>query len=75
MMPRIVQVSSKHWVATLKLCLAAFCTVALIAALACGKYGKPERTPQPDPPVSASADLDERATAQDSDEARKKRKP
>ena len=68
MTPRIVLVSSKHWLA------AAMCTGVLIVGLACGKYGKPERIPQPERRAPASADLDERATESDSAEAEKKRK-
>ena len=64
MMPRIVLVSSKR-------SLLALCMSALIAGLACGKYGRPERIPQPDPPASVSADSSE----QDRDEAEKSRKP
>ncbi|MBW2294760.1 MAG: hypothetical protein JRG94_20975 [Deltaproteobacteria bacterium] len=44
---------------------------ALIAGLACGRYGRPERIPQPDPPASLSADSSE----QDRDETEKSRKP
>jgi hypothetical protein len=46
----------------------------LIVGLACGKYGKPERIPQPAPRAAASADLDEQATDRESDEARQNRK-
>jgi len=68
MMPRIVLVSSQRW-------LLALCMSALIAGLACGKYGPPERIPQPDPPVSLSADTSDQPSEQDRDEARKSRKP
>jgi hypothetical protein len=47
------------------------CSSAIIAGLACGKYGRPERISQPDPSVAASDD----GTEQGRDETQKSRKP
>lgn len=68
MMLRSVLMSSKR-------SLLVLCMSALIAGLACGKYGRPERISQPDPPVSLSTDTSEQASEQDRDEAEKSRKP
>lgn len=76
MTPRIVLVSSR-------LSLLALGTSALIAGLACGKYGKPERIAQPEPPVAARVDMSvqtgeqtgERTSEQEREEDGKSRKP
>lgn len=47
------------------------CSTAIIAGLACGKYGRPERISQPNPSVAASDD----GAEQDRDETQKGRKP
>ncbi len=65
MMLRSVLMSSKR-------SLLVLCMSALIAGLACGKYGRPERISQP---VSLSTDTSEQASEQDRDEAEKSRKP
>lgn len=64
MMPRIVQMFFSS-------SLLALCTTALIVGLACGKYGRPQRISQPEPPAAASVDTGE----QDRDDERKSAKP
>ena len=51
------------------------CSGAVIAGLACGKYGRPERISQPQPQVAAIDTEIEIEIEEDRDEAPKNRKP
>ena len=46
------------------------CSIALVAGVACGKYGRPQRVSQPEPTLAVSDD----ATEQERDEAQKSHK-